>query len=253
MPMPTFAAELRKLLTVPSTYAAAALAFVVGAGMAAYLAGSEATLADLAQHTFLATKVADTMAIVAILGAVVGVLVVTHEYRYDLLPYTLIATNNRNKVLVAKLAVVTTFAVVVSLGVDLVALAASSVTAHLVHGHELAPQTLAYGDLLWRTVLYGWGYAIAGTAIALLVRNQVGAVVTAFVLFGPVEGILSSTFGRYGYLMPFTALANVLGSKLSNEALTSVSHQQAALAFLVDITIAVSVGWVGFMRRDASA
>ena len=251
--MRTLDGEFRKLLTVPSTYAAAALAFVVSAGMATYLAGSEATSEGLAERTFLATTVADTMAIVAILGAVVGVLVVTHEYRYNTLPYTLTATNDRNKVLAAKLAVVTTFSVVASLGVDLVAVAASSLTAHLVHGRELAPQTLGYGDLLWRTVLYGWGYAVAGTAIALLVRNQVGAVVTAFVLFGPVEGILSSALGRYGYLLPFTALANVLGSKLSNEALTSVSHQQAALAFLVDITIAASVGWLGFLRRDASA
>jgi ABC-type transport system involved in multi-copper enzyme maturation permease subunit len=251
--MRTLAGEFRKLLTVPSTWAAAALAFVVSAGMATYLAGSEATSGALAEPTFLVMTAADTMAIVAIFGAVVGVLVVTHEYRYNLLPYTLSATNDRSKVLAAKLAVVTTFAVVVSLGVDLVALVASSLTAHLVHGHELAPQTLGYGDLLWRTVLYGWGYAVAGTAIALLVRNQVGAVVTAFVLFGPVEGILSSALGRYGYLLPFTALANVLGSRLSNEALTSVSHQQAALAFLVDITIAVSVGWLGFLRRDASA
>ena len=251
--MPTLAAEFRKLFTVPSTYAAAALAFVVTAGLATYLVGWYASSADLAKRTFLATRVADPIALVAILGTVVGVLVITHEYRYNLLPYTLTATNNRNKVLAAKLAVVTTFAVVLALGVDLVALAGSSVAAHLVQGDELAPQTLGYGDLLWRTVLYGWGYVIAGTAIALLVRNQVGAVVTAFVLFGPVEGILSSALGTYGYLLPFTALANVLGSKLSNSALTSVSHQQAALAFLFDITIVVSVGWLGFLRRDASA
>ena len=251
--MPTLAAEFRKLFTVPSTYAAAALAVAIGAAMATYLTGSVATSTDFAKSTFLATKVADTTAIVAILGAVIGVLVITHEYRYNLLPHTLTATNSRNKVLAAKLAVLTAFAVALSLGVDLVALTASSMTAHLAHGDELAPQTLAYGDLLWRTVLYGWGYAIAGMAIALLVRNQVGAVVTAFALFGPVEGILSSALGRWGYLLPFTALANVLGSTLSNEALTSVSHQRAALAFLVDITIAGSVGWLGFLRRDASA
>lgn len=251
--MPTLAAEFRKLITVPSTYAAAAVAIVVSTGMTAYLAGSKATSADLAAHTFLATKVADATAIAAILSAVVGVLVITHEYRYHLLAYTLTAGGNRSRVLAAKLAVLTTFAVVVSLGVDLVALAASSVTAHLVHGHELAPQTIAYGDLLWRTGFYTWGYTIAGAVIALLVRNQVGAVVTAFALFGPVEGILSSALGKHGYLLPFTALANLLGSKLSNEALTSVSHQQAALAFLVDVTIVGAVGWLGFLRRDAGA
>ena len=251
--MPTLEAEVRKLMTVPSTYAAAALALVVSAGMAIYLTGSVATSSDIAKSTFLATKVADTTAIVAILGAVIGVPVITHEYRYNLLPHTLTATNSRNKVLAAKLAVLSAFAVALSLGVDLVALAASSMTAHLAHGHDLAPQTLAYGDLLWRTVLYGWGYAIAGMAIALLVRNQVGAVVTAFVLFGPVEGILSSALGRWGYFLPFTALANVLGSTLSNEALTSVSHQRAALAFLIDITVVLSAGWLGFLRRDASA
>jgi hypothetical protein len=251
--MPTLTAEFRKLCTVRSTYGAAALAFVVTAALAAYLAGWHATSADLAKRDFLATRVADPIALVAIIGTVVGVLVVTHEYRYNLLLYTQTATNNRNKVLAAKLVVVTTFAVVLSVGVDLVALAASSMAAHLVHGRELAPQTLGYGDLLWRTVLYGWGYAIAGFAIALLVRNQVGTLVTAVVLFGPAEGILSEAFGTYGYLLPFTALANVLGSKLSNEALVSVSHPRAALAFLIDITIVVSVGWLAFVRRDASA
>lgn len=251
--MQTLNAEVRKLLTVPSTYAAVALALVIGAAMAAYLTGSVATSADVAKSTFLATKVADTTAIAAIVDVVIGVLVITHEYRYDLLPHTLTATNDRTKVLVAKLAVLTAFAVALSVCVDVVALATSSLTAHLAHGNDLGPQALGYGDLLWRTVLYGWGYAVAGMAIALLVRNQVGAIVTAFVLFGPLEGILSSILGWHGYLLPFTALANVLGSTLSNEALTTVSHQRAALAFLVDITIAMSVGWLGFLRRDVSA
>ena len=251
--MPTLAAEFRKLHTVRSTYAVSLLAFLVTAGLATYLAGWHASYADLAEPTFLATRVADPIALVAIMGTVVAVLVITHEYRYNVLLYTLTATNNRSKVLAAKLAVVSTFAVVLAVGVDVLALAASSLAAHLVHSDALAPQTLGYGDLLWRTVLYGWGYAIAGFAIALLVRNQVGTLVTAVVLFGPAEGILSEVLGRYGYLLPFTALANVLGSKLSNEALTSVSHQRAALAFLVDIAIALSVGWLGFVRRDASA
>lgn len=251
--MPTLAGEFRKLFTVRSTYVAALLAFGITAGLATYLAGWHASSADVAEPTFLATRVADPIALVAIIGTVVGVLVITHEYRYNLLLYTLTATNNRHKVLAAKLVVVSAFAVLLAIGVDVVALAASSVAAHLVHGPALAPQTIGYGDLLWRTVLYGWGYAIAGFAIALLVRNQVGTLVTAVVLFGPAEGILSEALGRYGYLLPFTALANVLGSKLSNEALTSVSHQRAALAFLVDIAIALSVGWLGFVRRDASA
>ncbi len=250
--MPTLAAEFRKLFTIRSTYAAAVLAFLATAGLATYLAGWHATSADLRERSFLATQLVNPIAIVAVLGTVVAVLVITHEYRYNLLLYTLTATSNRSKVLVAKLVVVTAVAILLTLGVDLVALAASLLAAHLVHGHALEPQALGYGDLLWRTLLYGWGYAIAGSAIALLVRNQVGTLVTAFVLFGPAEGILSVALGRFGYLLPFTALANVLGSKLSNEALVSVSHERAALVFLVDIAVVLSVGWLGFLRRDAS-
>ena len=251
--MPTLRAEFRKLLTVRSTYVAAMLALAVTGGTAMYIVGWHASAADLRDRTFLATQVANPIAIVAILGNVVAILVITHEYRYNLLLHTLTATNSRNKVLAAKATVVTTFAVALTIGVDAVAFAVSSVTAHIAHGHALVPQTVRYGDLLWRTLFYGWGYAAAGLAIALLVRNQVGALVTAFVLFGPAEGILSVALGNHGYLMPFTALTNVLGSKLANEALVAVSHERAAVAFLVDIALATAVGWLGFIRRDASA
>jgi ABC-2 type transport system permease protein len=251
--MPTLRAEFRKLLTVRSTYVSSALSLAVASGLAFYLAGWHATPNHLRGHTFLAAQAASPLAIVAVLGTVVAVLVITHEYRYNLLLHTLTAANNRNKVLAAKVTVVTGFAVALTLAVDVVSLVFSYLGARIVHGQALAPQTVRYGDLLWRTLFYGWGYAIAGLVIALLIRNQVGTMVTAFLLFGPIEGFLGVALGKSAYFLPFTALGNVLGSKLANTVLVPVSHERAALAFGADLAIAASIAWLGFLRRDASA
>jgi ABC-2 type transport system permease protein len=252
--MPTVQAEVRKLLTIRSTYALATLAIVATAGLALFLGAGHATSEEqLHDPTFLATQTANPLAFVAVLWTVFGVLVVTHEYRYNLLPHTLTAANRRAKVLVAKVAVVSGFAIAMTFLVGAVSLAVSSLAAHVAHGDDLAPQTIPYGDLLWRTLLFGWGYAIAGVVLALLIRNQVATVVAAFLLFGPIEAILGVALGKYAYMLPFTALGNVLGSTWANTELVSVSHGRAAFAFGVDLAVVLAAGWIGFMRRDASA
>ena len=251
--MPTLKAEVRKLLTVRSTYAMAALAAVVAAGMSFYLAARTVAVADLGDRGFVANAATSSLALAAIMGTIVAVLAVTHEYRYHLLLHSLTASNSRTNVLAAKVAVVSGFAIVVTLVVDAVSLASAFVGAHIAHGDALASQTIEWGDVLWRTLLFGWGYAIAGLAIALLVRNQVAAMVTVFLLFGPVEAILDAVLGDHAYLLPFTALGNVLGSKLANTALVPVTPARAAAAFAVDIAVLLGVAWRGFVRRDASA
>lgn len=251
--MPTLESEVRKLLTVRSTYAMALLAVVVAAGMSFYLAARTVTVADLGDPAFVVTQATSSLALAAIVGTIVAVLAVTHEYRYHLLLHSITASNSRTKVLVAKAGAVSAFAVAVTLVADAVSLASAFLGAHVGHGSALTTQTIDWGDVLWRTVLFGWGYAIAGLAIALLIRNQAAAMVTVFFLFGPVEAILDAVLGDHAYLLPFTALGNVLGSKLANTALVPVTPVRAAAAFAVDIAVLLGVAWRGFLRRDARA
>lgn len=250
---PTLESELRKLVTVRSTSAMAALALVVAAGMSFYLAARTATAADLRDPSFVVTQATSSLALAAIMGTIVAVLAVTHEYRYHLLLHSLTASNSRTNVLVAKLGAVSAFALVVTLGADAVSLASASLGAHVAHGSRIATQTIDWGDVLWRTLVFGWGYAVAGLAVALLIRNQAAAMVTVFLLFGPVEAILDALLGDHAYLLPFTALGNVLGSKLANTALVPVTPISAAAAFAVDIAVLLGLAWRGFVRRDASA
>jgi hypothetical protein len=164
--MLTLRAEFRKLFTLRSTYAIPMLALTATAALAFYLAGWYATPQDLHDPGFLATQVASPLGIVAVFGTLLSILLLTHEYRYNTIMYTLMSANSRSKVLLAKIAVVTAFALAFTVTVDVLSLVASYLGARVVHGHALVPQTIQVGDLLWRTLLFGWGYAIAGLVIA---------------------------------------------------------------------------------------
>jgi ABC-2 type transport system permease protein len=251
--MLTLRAEFQKLFTLRSTYAISILAFAATAALAFYLAGWHATPQDLHDPGFLESQAVGPLGIVVVFGALLGILVMTHEYRYHTIVYTLMSANSRSKVLMAKIAVVTAFAVAFTITVDALSLVASYLGARVAHGHALVPQTIEAGDLLWRTVVFGWGYAMAGLVLAVLIRHQVGTIVTVFLLFGPVEGILDAVLGRNALYLPFTAVGNVLKSKTINTALLPVPPARAALVFAADLAIAWMLAWMLFLRRDANS
>src|SRR5204863_5115565 len=111
-------AEYRKLLTLRAFYAIPLTGLVVTAAFAVYLAGWYAKPGDLHDPRFLVTQVAGPLGIVAIFGTLVGILVMSHEYRYRTIGYALVAAGRRSDVLVAKIAVVTGFAMVFTAAVD---------------------------------------------------------------------------------------------------------------------------------------
>ena len=82
-------AELRKLLTVRSTYIITALAFALVTFYAFYIEGFKADAARLHNPGLLASEVTGAVMTVAIFGALIGVLLMAHEYRYSTIVYTL--------------------------------------------------------------------------------------------------------------------------------------------------------------------
>lgn len=249
--MSTCKAELYKLLSVRSTYFLTSLAFAIAAFWGFYIGGWLAKPPALQDPAFLVTQVTNVVGILAMFGGFIGILHLTHEYRYNTIMYTLTASNSRTKVLLAKILATTGFTLFFTLLIGAAALVAAYLGVH-AHGQTLAPQVIHYGDLLWRTLFFGWGMAMIGFVLAVYIRNQVGSLVLFFLLNGPLEGVLELLFKSKATYLPLDALGNLLGSKTVNTTLVSVSHEKVALTFTIEFLVACSIAWILFLKRDAN-
>src|ERR1700690_121413 len=92
-------AELRKLLTVRSTYFILIVVLLLEVLFAFYISGWRATATDLHSSGALSSAVTDAVTAVSIFSALVALLLFTHEYRYNTIMYTLTASNSRSRVL----------------------------------------------------------------------------------------------------------------------------------------------------------
>lgn len=247
----TFKAEIYKLLTVRSTYALTAVSAALTAFWGFYIAGWLAKPAGLHDPGFMVAQMANIIGISALLLGFIGILHITSEYRYGTIMYTLTASNSRTKVLLAKILAISGFAVVFTLIIAALSLATIPLGIH-AHSLTLVPQSIHFGDVLWRTLFYGWGFAMAGLVVGLLIRNQVGAIVLFFLLNGPLEGIPDLLLRKNSVYLPFDALGNLLGSASVNTVLRPVSHITLALAFVADLAVTLTVAWILFLKRDAS-
>src|ERR1700744_3733974 len=101
----TLKAEFRKLLTVRSTYVITGLVLVLVIFVAFYVEGWRLDSAGLRDPTQLAGDVTGAL-MITVFGAIVAILLMTHEYRYNTIMYTLTSSNSRSKVFISKFIVV---------------------------------------------------------------------------------------------------------------------------------------------------
>jgi ABC-2 type transport system permease protein len=254
--MASVRAEFRKLLTVRSTYIIAGLAFLMMLVFAFYIEGFKAKPEALNNPSLLAGEVISAINAVAGLLALVGLLLMTHEYRYNTIMYTLTASKSRTRTLLAKIIVVSCFALFVSLLVGLLSPTLTYLGVHL-HGHTMAAQVIPVGNLLWRCLFFGWGYAMAALLFAALIRNQVGAIVAYFIIPGPLEALMSLLLKNNALYLPFTALMQVTNTATGGEPAGAsitrhLSPGKGALVFMAYLVIGWIVAWILFLRRDAN-
>jgi ABC-type transport system involved in multi-copper enzyme maturation permease subunit len=159
--------------------------------------------------------------------------------------YTLTASNSRTKVLLAKILTISSYAVVFALLVGIISPIASYLGVH-AHGHTLVPQTLHYGELVWRSLFYGWGFAMAGLLFATLIRSQIGSIAALFVVPGLVEQLLTLLLKEKAVYLPFTAIDAVLNAN------PKLSFAHAALVFAGYLAVGWIAAWVLFVKRDAN-
>lgn len=245
--IPTLKAEVRKLLTVRSTYVltAVALAFVVF--YAGYIEGWHLAGADLRNTGLFTSDVVGALtSLPMVFGAIVAILLMTHEYRYNTIMYTLTASNSRSKVLLSKLLVISGFALLLTAMVGALSPAMSYVGVHL-HGHVLVAQNVDYHSLIWRALFNGWAYVTAALLLAVLIRNQIGAIVSLFAV--PIaEQVLGLMLKDNAVYLPFSALNATLSKPLHG----NISYQRAALVFAIYLAVGWVVAWVLFLKRDAT-
>lgn len=243
--MAALKAEFRKLLTVRSTYVIVAVSLALMAFFAAYIFGYRLKSAELANPHQLQDTMSGAVSVVAIFGAIVGILLLSHEYRYNTILYALTANRSRSLFLAAKILAVSTFAILFTVVVMVLAPLLNVLGVHLA-GHTLAPQSIAYGNIVWQCLFYGWAYAMIGLLVTALVRNQIGAIVTIFIVPSTIEPLLSLLLKENGVYLPFSALGAVVQN--------SPTLGPGAAAAVVGAYLGVGwlLAWLLFLRRDAN-
>jgi ABC-type transport system involved in multi-copper enzyme maturation permease subunit len=214
-----------------------------------YIEGYKLTGADLRDPNQLANDVTGALtSLPMIFGAVIAILLVAHEYRYNTIMYALTSSNSRSKVLLAKFIVISGFALVFTLFIAVLSPTMSYLGVH-AHGHSLAPQTIDYGSLLWRALFNGWAYLSAALLLAVLIRNQIGAIVSLFII-PTFEQVLSLLLKGNSVYLPFISLNSVLVHPDPKQGMITYAH--AALVFALYLAVGWIIAWVLFLRRDAN-
>lgn len=251
----TIKSELRKLLSVRSTYVIAILAFLLTALMSFYVEGywgKSGSQAGNAGALALNEIAMNTLSTISIFIAITAILQVVHEYRHNTIMYTLTASNSRTKALLAKIAVVVGYSVAFSfvflgLSVGLYYLGLA------LRGATLPPQTIDWLEVIGRGVFYNIAYASIGLIIAYLSRNIAAAIATLLIVPTTVEPLLTLLLKDNAVYLPFAALEKVImieGSPAFVQGELSVSKAVAiSVGYLL---VGWLVTWQLFLRRDAN-
>ena len=235
------AAEWLKLRTTRLLYgtvpAAVALSLAAVAGMVVSSHGPELETTEGMRRVF---SVAGAGAIVLL---VVGILISAGEYRHGTAGDTFLTTPRRGRVVTAKLMV----AGELGAAVGVVTAAACIAAAVIVYRNESATLSLSAADV-WLTIPATAGYtalfAVLGTVLGSLIRNQVAAVAGALAWVAIVEHTLVNLVPSVGRWLPVGA-----GQAMVRTPLDGLLSPPAGFAVLATYTALLALIAVRAERR----
>lgn len=240
----SFKAEFRKLLTVRSTYAIT-LAVLALIGLIATLTAYKDAPKFGAGN--LQGAILNGIGIAEVLGGIVAILLITHEYRYNLIDYSLTITNRRIKLVIAKLMTMTCYSVVLTLMAVVAAWGFTLLGVHL-KGVAIVPQHLEVVSVICKSLAYVTGGIWAGLLFGFLFRSVVMAIVVYFVVPTMVEPLLHTLLKVSSNYLPFSA-QNQITMPHAKGMFSPLASFGVFLAYL-------AAGWVValilFYRRDAN-
>lgn len=240
-------AEIRKLLTVRSTYFILLLSLAAAVFFAFYVDGIKANKSALHDPGHLISETTSAIMFVGTLVSLVGVMLMTHEYRYNTILYTLASARRRTQVVIAKFLVVTVFAAIVALVFAVLAPVLAYLGVHAA-GHTMVHQQAITAGLLGRAVFTGWGLSMLALILAMILRSQVGAIAAIFLVPGTVEGLIGLAIKHDKVYLPYSSVNAVL----SHDPTAPISYGAASLVALIWIVGGGVIAWQLFLRRDAN-
>lgn len=242
--------EFRKLLTIRSTY----LVTLGVLGLAAFLdfVAAQQQGSIIASPAYMHdTAIYLGINLFATFAAVIAILHVAHEYRYNTITYTLTTANRRMKVFLSKTLVVMTYSLVIGALVMLVSYWAAKWGFAVKHV-SVVPQHLAMWPLVWQSGAYILGNALIGMLLALLIRSLVGAIV-AFFFLPVVEQLLMLLMHDNVKYLPFNTLSQFgVTAGAGPGVKTPLSPLHALGLFAVYLVVLYVVTSVLFVKRDAN-
>lgn len=248
--------DLRKLLTVRSTYFLTGAAMIIVALISFYAegwkGGSEGSPAARVTDQALEVVILQSSIAVIIL-AIISILHIAHEYRYNTIMYTLTANVSRFKVLLSKMVSISIFALVFAAFII-----GFSVACYLLgismRDVSLPAQNIDLLAVLGRVAFYFVAYALLGLLIASIIRNLVGAIAFFFIVPNTIEGMLQAFWLKdNSKYLPFQTLDNVVMPPLNNApTMAQLTHGESILLSLGYLAILGVVAFVLFIRRDVN-
>lgn len=245
--IPALKSEVRKLLSVRSTYFLSVIVFAFVLFIGGYITGYKAMPEALSAPNYLVEQVFGAITFLSIIISITCLLIFGHEYRYNTIIYTLTLNKSRTKVLAAKVIVASAYALLMGLIVIALTMASTVIGAHM-HDYTLGQQTINVFDVLWRALFCVWGFSMLALLIVALLRNQIASIVLLLLMPTTIEGILSLLLKENAKYLPFTALLN---------SASTVPLGNARPWYFATIVMGYIVGgwliaWVLFTRRDAN-
>ncbi len=237
-------AECRKLLSIRSTYVILGLTLLLEIIATFYATGYRSAPGAMYNSDLLAGSVTSAATFFAVFISLIGMLSMTHEYRYNTIMYTLTSAKNRTTILLAKFLVVSAFAIIAA---SIFGFLAPPLTALGVQaaGYSMADQIIPIGDLWWRVAFMGWGFSMLALLFATIIRSQTGAIVLFFLMPFTLEPLLVFAFQINEKYLPFRSLFAVIERG-------ATSYERAAVTVMVYIVVGWLLAWLLFIRRDAN-
>lgn len=242
--MDSIRAEYLKLRTTRSTYGACIIAIGFMFIGSFFIDGREGSKQSVMADQVSRTPI-NAVPLIAQIIAIIGVLLVTNEYRYNTIFYTLASAKSRTKALLAKVLVFSTFSVLFSL----FAIAFSVTMAYIglkSKNADVPAQTFAFGSIISRVVFYSLAISLFGMLFAILSRNITFAVVLLFLVPTTIEALLRLLLHENARYLPFHSLQNII--EPGNGPAVGISMALVAGYLLFGWLIA----WILFRRRDAN-
>jgi ABC-2 type transport system permease protein len=239
------AAELLKLRTTRAWIGYVLALVALSAIAAAAYAGSVDLVDD--ENSDFSSDVLSGASFSGLVALLIGIVMVTAEWRHGTITRTLLVMPRRVRVLMAKeLTALLVGALLAVIGVVVVLVVAIPVLLKRDASYDFdAGVALRVGQVVLASALWG----AIGVGVGALIKSQTLAVVAAIMWFVLVEGLIAGLLG----LIDFDSVRDFLPGSALGALEGSVEDQLSpAVGGLVGLGYAVGLGALGYLRLSRS-